>query len=136
MNTVLARMDPFAEKETTRNVLVIDDSPSIRRMVQITLGGRGYNLSECEDGVEALFLIARFHVDLIICDVNMPNMDGITFLRRLRMQGRHRFTPVIMLTTECSSEQKSRGLEAGARAWIIKPFEAEQLVSAVSRLIV
>lgn len=122
--------------ESTKSVLVIDDSASIRKLVCIALGGRGYELIESVDGAEALDLVRSRHVDLIICDVNMPKLDGISFLKELRELDEHRFTPVIMLTTESQEALKEEGHAAGARAWIVKPFQAEQLVSAVGRLLV
>ncbi len=122
--------------ESAKSILIIDDSASIRKLVSIALGGRGYELIESVDGAEGLDLVRSRSVDLIICDVNMPNLDGISFLQKIREIDAHRFTPVIMLTTESQEALKEQGHAAGARAWIVKPFQAEQLVAAVERLLV
>jgi len=119
----------------SKKVLVVDDSASIRKVVSLTLKGAGYEVDEAVDGQDALTKLGTLKVNLIICDINMPNMDGISFLKALRQNDDHKFTPVIMLTTESQEEKKWEGQEAGARAWIVKPFKPEQLLTAVSRLI-
>ncbi len=119
----------------SRKVLVVDDSASIRKVVSLTLKGAGYEIDEAVDGQDALSKLAGSKYNLIICDINMPNMDGLTFLRTMRQSEASKFTPVIMLTTESQEEKKWEGQEAGARAWIVKPFKPEQLLSAVSKLI-
>lgn len=118
-----------------KKILVVDDSASIRKVVGLTLKGAGYEPIEAVDGQDAIAKLSEGKVSLIICDINMPNMDGITFLKTIRQDESHKFTPVIMLTTESQEEKKWEGQEAGARAWIVKPFKPDQLLTAVSRLI-
>ena len=120
----------------SKKVMVIDDSLSIRKVVGLALKGAGYEVLEGADGAQALDQLRLSPVNLIICDVNMPNMDGISFLKNLRAEESLKFTPVIMLTTESQEALKAEGMAAGARAWIVKPFQPEQLLSAVSKLIV
>jgi two-component system, chemotaxis family, chemotaxis protein CheY len=95
----------------------------------------GYEVVEAVDGVDALIKLPSVKPNLIVCDVNMPNMDGLTFVARVRSDENNRFIPIIMLTTESQEEKKKKGMEAGARAWLVKPFAPEQLLSAISKLI-
>jgi len=118
-----------------KTILIIDDSASLRQVVGIALGGAGYEVLEACDGQDALAQLTGRRIHLMICDVNMPNLDGIGFLRALRTLPDYRFTPVIMLTTEAGEDRKREGKEAGARAWVVKPFKPEQLLLAVSKLI-
>lgn len=121
----------------SKTVMVIDDSASFRTVVSLALKKAGYAVLEAGDGKDALGKLApATKVNLIVCDVNMPNMDGLTFLKTLRTQAAHKFTPVIMLTTESQEAKKAEGKAAGARAWITKPFQPTQLVDAVNRLCV
>lgn len=120
----------------SKTVMVIDDSASFRTVVGLALKKAGYGVVEAGDGKDALGKLgAVAKVNLIVCDVNMPNMDGLTFLKTLRTQAAHKFTPVIMLTTESGDDMKKRGQAAGARAWITKPFRAEVLLGAVQKLV-
>jgi two-component system, chemotaxis family, chemotaxis protein CheY len=119
----------------SKSVLIVDDSASIRATVSIALKGAGYNVIEALDGNDALYKLQGTRVNLVISDVNMPGMDGITLLKRLREGPATRFLPVIMLTTEGSDDKKNQGREAGAKAWIVKPFDPVKLLDAVSKLI-
>ncbi|MEN9656914.1 MAG: hypothetical protein RL571_379 [Pseudomonadota bacterium] len=118
-----------------KTILILDDSASMRATVSITLNGAGYEVIEAKDGNDGLSKLSGQRVNLIISDVNMPGMDGITFLKKLKEQAAHRYVPVIMLTTESADDKKQQGKEAGAKAWIVKPFEPAKLLDAVSKLI-
>lgn len=117
-----------------KTILVVDDSSSLRQVVGIALKGAGYDVIEACDGKDALGKIAGQKLHLIISDVNMPNMDGISFVKELRKLPAYRFTPVIMLTTENQEAKKAEGQAAGAKAWMVKPFKPEQMLMAVSKL--
>lgn len=117
-------------------VMVIDDSASIRQVVSLTLKKAGYEVIEACDGMDALGKLVGQKINLIVCDVNMPNMDGISFLKSLKTKGEYRFTPVIMLTTESQEMKKQEGRAAGARAWVVKPFKPEQMLEAITKLII
>ncbi len=121
----------------SKTVMVIDDSGSFRTVVKLALQKAGYTVVEAGDGKEALVkLDGLLKVNLIVCDVNMPNMDGLTFLKTVKTQAAYKFTPVIMLTTESQEAKKAEGRAAGAKAWITKPFQPSQLVDAVNKLCV
>ena len=117
-----------------KTIMIVDDSASMRRVVGIALKGAGYDVLEGCDGKDALAKLTGQKVRLIISDVNMPVMDGITFLKTVKQNPTYKFTPVIMLTTESEEAKKREGQAAGARAWVVKPFQPEQLVNAVQRL--
>jgi len=117
-----------------KTIMIVDDSASMRRVVGIALKGAGYDVIEGCDGKDALSKLKGQKVHMIISDVNMPVMDGIAFLKAVKQMPAYKFTPVIMLTTESAEEKKREGQAAGARAWVVKPFQPEQLVSAVQRL--
>ncbi|MGK0289712.1 MAG: two-component system chemotaxis response regulator CheY [bacterium] len=119
----------------SKTILIIDDSASIRKVVNLTLTISKYNVVEAINGQDALEKLAEQRVHLIICDVNMPIMDGITFLKEMKKHPRFKFTPVIMLTTESQESKKLEGKAAGAKAWMVKPFKPEQLLAAISKLI-
>jgi len=118
-----------------KTILIVDDSISLRQVVSIALTNAGYEVIEACDGKDALAKLTGQKIHLMISDVNMPNMDGITFLKAVRAHPSYKFTPVIMLTTEAGEEKKKEGQAAGARAWVVKPFRPEQLLVAVSKLI-
>lgn len=119
-----------------KTILIVDDSSSLRTVVKMGLNRAGYDVIEAGDGLQALGrLEAAAKVHLIVCDVNMPNMDGITFVTKVKQHPRHRFVPVIMLTTEGQDAKKEQGRAAGAKAWITKPFNPPVLLDAVSKLI-
>lgn len=118
-----------------KTIMVVDDSASVRQVVNIILKNNGYDVIEASDGVDAMSKLYGRKVSLVICDVNMPNMDGITFVKTMKTSPAHKFTPVIMLTTESSSSRKDEGKQAGARAWFVKPFKPETMLEAVSKLV-
>jgi len=118
-----------------KTILVVDDSASLRQVVAIALKGAGYDVLEACDGKDALGKLNGAKIHLVISDVNMPNMDGVTFLTEMKKLPDYKFTPVIMLTTEAGEAMKQKGKEAGAKAWVVKPFKPEQMLDAVSRLV-
>jgi len=118
-----------------KTIMVVDDSAAVRQVVGLALRGAGYEVLEGRDGQDALKLLDGRKVHLIISDVNMPNMDGISFVKEVKQRQGYRFTPVIMLTTESQEEKKRAGQEAGAKAWVVKPFSPPQLLHAVERLV-
>jgi len=118
-----------------KTVLIVDDSASLRQVVSIALKGAGYNVIEASDGRAALSRLDGTKIALVISDVNMPNMDGITFVREMKKLPAYRFTPVIMLTTESQDEKKREGQAAGAKAWVVKPFQPAQMLAAVAKLV-
>ena len=118
-----------------KTILIVDDSLSMRQLVKMTLTGAGHQVIEAVDGKDALTKLNGQKINLIISDVNMPNMDGITFLKNVKTLASYKFTPVIMLTTEAGDAKKSEGQAAGAKAWVVKPFQPAQMLTAVSKLI-
>ncbi|MFN8548713.1 MAG: response regulator [Candidatus Eisenbacteria bacterium] len=119
-----------------RTALVVDDSASMRQMVTFTLGEAGFQILEGADGQQALdALRGAGKVDLIITDLNMPVMDGITFIRRARELPTCRFTPILMLTTESQEARKLEGKAAGATGWLVKPFDPEKLLQVVGKVV-
>ena len=118
-----------------KNVLVVDDSSSVRQVVGIALKSAGYDVIEACDGRDALGKLTGQKVHLIISDVNMPNMDGITFVKEVKKLANYKFTPIVMLTTESQESKKAEGQAAGAKAWVVKPFQPAQMLAAVSKLI-
>jgi two-component system chemotaxis response regulator CheY len=118
-----------------KTILIVDDSASLRQVVSISLKGAGYETIEACDGKDALTKLDGRKIHLVISDVNMPNMDGITFVKQMKAQASYKFTPVIMLTTEASDAKKAEGQAAGAKAWVVKPFQPAQMLTAVSKLI-
>ncbi len=119
----------------SKTIMVVDDSASIRQVVSMALKGAGYQVIEAVDGRDALSKLDGQKINLIISDVNMPNMDGITFVKEMKQKPNYKFTPVIMLTTEGSEDKKNAGQAAGAKAWVVKPFKPEQMLQAVAKLI-
>lgn len=118
-----------------KTILVVDDSASLRQVVGIALKGAGYDVIEACDGKDALTKLNGQKIHLIISDVNMPNMDGITFVTEAKKLPDYKFTPIIMLTTESGESKKSAGQAAGAKAWVVKPFQPPQMLAAVAKLI-
>ena len=117
-------------------ILAVDDSPSMRQMVSVTLRSAGHDVVEAVDGKAALDIANRQPaMDLVITDINMPNMDGLTLVRELRQLARYRNVPLLVLTTEASSQKKQEGKAAGATGWIVKPFSPERLLAAVTRVV-
>ena len=117
------------------SILLVDDSASMREMVSFTLKGVGHNVSEAEDGVEALEFAKKTSVDLVVTDVNMPNMDGITLTAELRKLDSYKFIPILILTTETGSVRKEQGKVAGATGWIEKPFDPDHLLGTINRVL-
>jgi two-component system chemotaxis response regulator CheY len=115
--------------------MVVDDSSSVRQVVSIALKGAGYEVIEASDGKDALAKLNGQRVHLMISDVNMPNMDGITFVKEVKKLANYKFTPIIMLTTESQEGKKREGQAAGAKAWVVKPFQPAQMLAAVAKLI-
>jgi two-component system chemotaxis response regulator CheY len=117
-----------------KTILIVDDSASLRQVVGLALKGAGYDVVEACDGVDASRRLSGGRLGLIICDVNMPNMDGISFLKHVKAHPQYKFTPVLMLTTESQEAKKLEGKAAGAKAWVTKPFQPSQLLDAVAKL--
>ena len=118
-----------------KTVLIVDDSATIRQVVGMTLKGAGYEVMEACDGKDALKKLDGKKINLIISDVNMPNMDGISFVKEAKKLASYKFTPVIMLTTESQASKQHEGQAAGAKAWVVKPFQPDQMLAAVAKLI-
>ena len=116
-------------------ILVVDDSNSIRDMVCFTLQSAGYSTVQAQDGLLGLDKAKGDSFDLVISDVNMPNMDGISLCQELRKLPDFKFTPILMLTTESSTDMKMKGKAAGATGWLVKPFNPDKLLSTIKRVI-
>jgi len=116
-------------------ILAVDDSASMRQMVAFTLKSAGFDVAEAEDGQAALDLAKTEKFRLVLADVNMPRMDGITLVKNLRGLSDYKFTPLLMLTTESTPEKKMEGKAAGATGWLVKPFNPEQLIATVQRVL-
>lgn len=116
-------------------ILSVDDSCSMRSMVRGALESAGYEVHEAGGGEEALGVLARGGVDLVISDLYMPGMDGLALLAQIRGMRQHRFMPVLLLTTESAEEMKQRGRAAGATGWLVKPFQPDQLRDVVARVL-
>lgn len=118
-----------------KTIMIVDDSASLRQVVSIALRGAGYEVLEGCDGKDALRKLTGQKVHLIISDVNMPNMDGISLVKAVKQLPAYRFTPIVMLTTESQAAKKAEGQAAGAKAWMLKPFNPPQLLSVVQKLV-
>jgi two-component system chemotaxis response regulator CheY len=116
-------------------ILIVEDSPSMRRLVREALDADGYEVTESENGLEALAVLGRVAPDLVITDINMPQLDGLGLLREIRNLPSFRFTPVLILTSESGTEMKESGRAAGATGWLVKPFDAEQLRRVVVQVL-
>ena len=117
------------------SILAVDDSASMRQMVSFTLKGAGYDVVEAVDGVDALNKAKSRKFDCVVTDVNMPNKDGIMLIKDLRALPDYKFIPMLMLTTESGMDKKQQGKEAGATGWIVKPFNPEQLLKTIKKVI-
>jgi two-component system chemotaxis response regulator CheY len=115
-------------------VMTVDDSKTMRDMVSFTLRQAGFTVSEAEDGQKALAALRGSQADLVITDLNMPNMDGLALIRALRNEAKYRTVPILMLTTEADATKKAEGRNAGATGWIVKPFSPEKLIEVVKRV--
>jgi two-component system, chemotaxis family, chemotaxis protein CheY len=118
-----------------KTIMIVDDSASLRQVVGISLRGAGYDVLEGCDGKDALSKLKGQKVHLIISDVNMPNMDGISLVKAVKELPAYKFTPIVMLTTESQEGKKKEGQAAGAKAWMLKPFNPPQLLSVVQKLV-
>lgn len=118
-----------------KTIMIVDDSASLRQVVGIALKGAGYDVIEACDGKDALAKLDGKKIHLIISDVNMPNMDGISFVKAVKQNPSYKFTPIVMLTTETADGKKAEGQAAGAKAWVTKPFKPEQLLGVVQKLV-
>lgn len=116
-------------------ILLVDDSVSMREMVSFTLKEAGHQVVEAEDGVQALDVVKDRSFNLVITDINMPNMDGIILTGKLRQIDSYKFTPILILTTETRNDRKQDGKAAGATGWIEKPFDPDHLLSTVDRVL-
>jgi two-component system chemotaxis response regulator CheY len=123
------------EEQCMRTILAVDDSMTMRQLVAFSLRQHGYQVIEAVDGLDAMAKLQQHRVDLIITDLHMPRLDGIELIRQVRAQGTYRFLPIVMLTTETQESKKVEGRQAGATGWIVKPFEPEQLIKVVKRVL-
>lgn len=119
----------------SKRILTVDDSRSIREAVRFALEPLGYDIVEAEDGVDGLRQLEAHKVDLVITDLNMPNLDGLEFIEKVREEGRYSGLPLVMLTTEGQADKMRRGKQAGASGWIVKPFNELQLELTVKKFI-
>lgn len=117
-----------------KTIMSVDDSASMRQMVKLTLSSAGYHVVEAVDGADAVKKLGGQKIDLFITDLNMPNMDGIEFIKQVRGNVQYKFTPVLLLTTESQPEKKAEGKAAGATGWIVKPFQPDQLLGVVKKV--
>ncbi len=118
-----------------KKILIVDDSSSIRQMVGLTLKGVGHEIVEAVDGRDALDKAKAGGIDMVVTDLNMPNMDGITLIKELRALPAFKFTPILMLTTESQGSRKQEGKAAGATGWMVKPFKPDQLLGIVKKVL-
>ncbi len=116
-------------------ILAVDDSPSMRQLVSMTLQSAGHDVVTADDGVNALEFAKKESVNLVITDLYMPNMDGISLVKELRNLENYKFIPLLFLTTESGSEFKQKGKKAGATGWIVKPFNSEKLLGTVAKVL-
>lgn len=119
----------------TKTVLIVDDSASLRQLAGIVLKRAGYEMLEACDGIDALSKMEGRKVHLIISDVNMPNMDGLTFVKQVKGLPEHKFTPIIMLSVDSSEVSLQEARVTGVKAWMVKPFTSEKLLDMVSRFV-
>ncbi len=119
----------------TKTILFVEDSNSVRTVMKSALTREGYDVIVACDGQDALTKLDGSKIHLIISDVNMPNMDGLTFVKNAKKLPAYRFTPIIMLTTETQEAKMNEGKAAGVKAWIVKPFQSAQLLAAIAQLI-
>jgi two-component system chemotaxis response regulator CheY len=118
-----------------KTIMIVDDSASMRQVVGIAIKGAGYDLIEAADGKDALSKLTGEKIHLIVSDINMPNMDGITFVKEVKQLANYKFTPIIMLTTEVDEAKKQAAKDAGAKAWVNKPFQPTTLLAAIAKLV-
>ena len=116
-------------------IMTVDDTASMRQMISFTLNSIGHDVAEASDGKEALSLAQNKKFDLIIADVNMPNMDGIALVKSLRALPEYKFIPILMLTTESQDTKRQEGKAAGATGWLVKPFNPDQLLATIKKVL-
>ncbi len=119
----------------SKKVMIADDSASMRQMLSFTLSQAGYDVAEAVDGQDALSKIATAPIDMLITDLNMPKVDGFELIKQVRSQQKYRFIPILMLTTESQEEKKQQGKTVGATGWIVKPFQPDQLLAVVKKVL-
>ncbi|MCI4626230.1 MAG: response regulator [Candidatus Magnetoovum sp. WYHC-5] len=119
----------------SKTIMTVDDSASVRQMVAFTLKGAGYTVVEAVDGKDALAKLKGAQVNMVITDLNMPNMDGISLIKAIRSDAALKFLPIVMLTTESQDTKKKEGKSAGATGWIVKPFKPDQLLAVVKKVL-
>ena len=117
-----------------KTIMTVDDSASIRLMVNFTLKQIGYDIVEASNGDEALRKLSKTKIHMLITDVNMPELDGISLVKKVREMPEYKFIPILVLTTESQSEKRREGKEAGATGWIVKPFKPDQLIAVVKKV--
>lgn len=118
-----------------KRIMIVDDSVTVRQILQMTLEGAGYEVTDAIDGVDAVTKLDDAKIDMMITDLNMPNMDGIELIKAVRQNASYRFIPIVMLTTESAEAKKQEGKAAGASGWIVKPFKPEQLLKVVKMVL-
>jgi two-component system chemotaxis response regulator CheY len=118
-----------------KTIMTVDDSASVRQMVSFTLKNAGYEVIEAADGRDALTKVSGSPIKMVITDLNMPNLDGIGLIQQLRANPDFKFIPIVMLTTESQAEKKQEGKQAGATGWIVKPFNPDQLLAVVKKVL-
>lgn len=123
------------EQIMAKTIMTVDDSASMREMLNFTLKQAGYNVIDAVDGRDALKKLNDEEIHMVITDLNMPNVDGIALIEGIRATPAYKFIPIIMLTTESHPEKKAQGKEAGATGWIVKPFEPDQLLAVIKKVI-
>ena len=116
-------------------ILTVDDSPSIRLMMKLTLTAEGYDVAQAADGVEALEIAKQRVADLVVTDVNMPRMDGLALIKELRALPEYKTVPMLILTTESGEDRKQIGKANGATGWLVKPFNNQQLLATIGRVL-
>jgi two-component system chemotaxis response regulator CheY len=119
----------------SKTFLIVDDSASMRQLVSFAIKDAGHDVIAAEHGKDALGKLGNAPIDMVITDLNMPEMDGIELIKQLRSMAKYKFTPILMLTTESQETQKQEGKAAGASGWIVKPFKPEQLLEVVKKFV-
>ncbi len=135
MSGVFADYPARSRGGLVKTILAVDDSATVRQMTGLVLRGAGFAVVEAVDGVDALAKLTGQELSLILTDLNMPNMDGLELTRRVRKLADYKFVPVVLLTTETHPEKKLEGKAAGATAWLVKPFNPDQLLALVKKVI-
>ncbi|MEN6615865.1 MAG: response regulator [Syntrophorhabdus sp.] len=118
-----------------KRIMTVDDSVSVRQMVSFTLKNAGYETVEAIDGKDALAKLSNSGINMILTDLNMPNLDGIGLIKEVRTKPEYKFIPIVMLTTESQDSKKQEGKSAGATGWIVKPFKPDQLLAVVKKVL-